>query len=551
MEKLIRLFFRITNRLFVFFMAFVGHIWRDKKRLNLNDTDQRRLLVIRHGGFGDLLFISAVLTGLKQRHPGLTIHLMTHPTYHAAFRSHTAIDQVLEHRWPSALAIFSYDYIAFLDGVVEGDSEAETTNIYDLLANKYFGIDLEPTEKKPRLSLELGRRQRLQTVVPYLQNQEILHVGLQLKANSPVRTPDFDVWLRITKTIAKANENLAIYIIAEPEQRQTAESLASEIRNNCNFFSVIQTSDYTPDITGLIALVSLMDAIIAPDSSVTHIAAAFDIPTLGIYGPFPSDLRTRHYRNTVSIDAKSQCAPCFTHGHWPCRKAKASGRINSPCFDELTTAQISESVEKLLTLIRSPGARRVSHAQYRCTMVAAKSETSKFRARILSEVEAIAGRPLETMNGIEIGCGGDAIVPEAIGIDLDFPYTRCGLSPIQFKGNGATLPWFKDYSLDYVYSSHLFEDFDQPENKDVLQEWMRVLKPQGLLILLLPDQQRYLRACARKGELPNEHHRIAMFGPEYLESLVNMDKRYTLIRIVHFWERDPEEYNFLAIIRKN
>jgi predicted SAM-dependent methyltransferase len=181
-----------------------------------------------------------------------------------------------------------------------------------------------------------------------------------------------------------------------------------------------------------------------------------------------------------------------------------------------------------------------------------RSETSKYRGEILDIFRKTAGVPLETLNGIDLGCGGDAIVAESIAIDYDYPYAKCGYSPLQLKGDCKFLNWFADNSLDYLYSSHLFEDFEQTENEKVLLEWIRVLKPLGYMLLLLPDQQRYKEYCSKNKELPNEHHKISEFGPNYLAGLVAKMPSLEIVYIYKFWEQygRKEDYNFFFLMRK-
>ena len=90
MNKAVQFFFRITNRFFVLFITLLGNLWCHRKALDPARTEGRRLLVIRHGGFGDLMFLTPALRSLRHQHPGLTIDLMTHPRYQAAFHHHPA-----------------------------------------------------------------------------------------------------------------------------------------------------------------------------------------------------------------------------------------------------------------------------------------------------------------------------------------------------------------------------------------------------------------------------------------------------------------------------
>lgn len=52
---------------------------------------------------------------------------------------------------------------------------------------------------------------------------------------------------------------------------------------------------------------------------------------------------------------------------------------------------------------------------------------------------------------------------------------------------------FSDNTVDLIYSSHTFEYFDRDECYDILKEWRRVLKPNGILRLAVPD----FEACAK------------------------------------------------------
>ena len=64
-----------------------------------------------------------------------------------------------------------------------------------------------------------------------------------------------------------------------------------------------------------------------------------------------------------------------------------------------------------------------------------QSETSKFRYLFLDYCKG---------NGIDIGFGGDPILPTAITIDLPIPYAETGESSQNLRGDGRNLYWFND-----------------------------------------------------------------------------------------------------------
>lgn len=69
---------------------------------------------------------------------------------------------------------------------------------------------------------------------------------------------------------------------------------------------------------------------------------------------------------------------------------------------------------------------------------------------------------------LDIGCG-DRKLKGAIGIDIR------KTKDVDIIADAHYLP-FKDEVFDHVYSSHLIEHFSHREVKDVVKEWVRVLK---------------------------------------------------------------------------
>ncbi|HUL52738.1 MAG TPA: class I SAM-dependent methyltransferase, partial [Opitutaceae bacterium] len=134
------------------------------------------------------------------------------------------------------------------------------------------------------------------------------------------------------------------------------------------------------------------------------------------------------------------------------------------------------------------------------------SETSKCRARLA---------PYCTGCGVDVGCGGDPILPQALRVDLPQPYARYSDLPVQLGGDASQLRWFADGQLDFVFSSHVLEDF--ADTRTVLREWLRVLRPGGRLVLYCPDEQVYRAHCAATGQPYNQHHVHADFSLAFVK----------------------------------
>lgn len=131
------------------------------------------------------------------------------------------------------------------------------------------------------------------------------------------------------------------------------------------------------------------------------------------------------------------------------------------------------------------------------------SETSKWRHLTTPYCQ---GGP-----GLDLGSGGDPVVPWAISVDLPpdaaaaYDTTHFGGS-IHIAASAWGLPWFTDQTLAWVYSSHLLEDAPFTEWPRILFEWCRVVRPGGHLVLLVPDRERF-RAVVAAGQPDNPNHR--------------------------------------------
>lgn len=164
------------------------------------------------------------------------------------------------------------------------------------------------------------------------------------------------------------------------------------------------------------------------------------------------------------------------------------------------------------------------------------SETSKCREKLAMWCQG---------NGLDLGYGGDPILKSSVTVDLPVPYSV--YEPRHHRnlsGDAQDLYWFKDEVLDYVYSSHLLEDFDDTEA--VLREWLRVLKLGGHLVLYLPDEKRYRLYCESKGKRRNRMHKHEDFSIKYvLEKLISIGGVK-----VQVMEEERDGYSFSLVAEK-
>jgi ADP-heptose:LPS heptosyltransferase len=116
----------------------------------------------------------------------------------------------------------------------------------------------------------------------------------------------------------------------------------------------VNASRDLPSLAQAVALIGELDLVIGPDSSMLHVAAAHRVPLIGLYGPFPSDLRLRYYKNAIGIDSVTLCEfargkykSCFEHGDGICALAAKTGETYSPCMMLFLPKHIYQAMRRL------------------------------------------------------------------------------------------------------------------------------------------------------------------------------------------------------------
>lgn len=88
---------------------------------------------------------------------------------------------------------------------------------------------------------------------------------------------------------------------------------------------------------------------------------------------------------------------------------------------------------------------------------------------------------------------------------------------VDYVANAQDLSQFENNSVDVIYASHVLEHFYYNLNNeliDTLKEWHRVLKPEGKLLISVPDLKTLCWIYLNPNLLPIERHQLMriMFG---------------------------------------
>ena len=101
---------------------------------------------------------------------------------------------------------------------------------------------------------------------------------------------------------------------------------------------------------------------------------------------------------------------------------------------------------------------------------------------------------MSTERYLHIGCGS-VILPEPFE-NLD---TR-QLEGVDHISEAYPMP-FEDDTFDLVYSSHVLEHFKKAETQSIVSEWVRILKPGGIIRLSVPSLESLIKIYKITGDM--------------------------------------------------
>jgi len=280
------------------------------RRYRGEDLTNKKLLVSRTGGIGDIMFSQPVIKYLKNKYQGLKIAYCCAPRFQSLFKSWPKglVDEVLTMPYSKTI-LDQTDYHLTFEGVIERCRESETVNAYDLYTRMaYLDVDHSKEENRPIL---IPNQEIVEKIKDKLPENFII---AQIRASSPIRMMSAEKWIDVIKSFN--DKGVSVVFIDQPERSNMYEQIIDFGKLDRSL--TLNLTKVSEDIHHAIAMMSLSKGIIGVDSSHLHLGNALGKKVFGIYGPFKADLRLKYYRDASWIETtECECnkQPCFFHGH--------------------------------------------------------------------------------------------------------------------------------------------------------------------------------------------------------------------------------------------
>ncbi len=133
----------------------------------------------------------------------------------------------------------------------------------------------------------------------------------------------------------------------------TAEGMQREIDEARS--SVRNLSSFIRDYHDTTAALSLIDALISVDTGVVHAAGALGVPTVALFGPFPSETHVADYASVIALRAPyrgRRCGgPCL-ETHRGCAEVDYARDTVSPCLQAVEAGEVVGALEEIVDRCR-------------------------------------------------------------------------------------------------------------------------------------------------------------------------------------------------------
>lgn len=264
-------------------------------------AEHSTVLIIRSGGMGDVLFCMPALAALRKRFPTLRLTFACLPAYHAML-THPDLEgvEVIAHPVASA-QVETFHYVVPLEEKIESDHESDAVSIFA----RAMGVSLSREEWQPRLRVPSAAILAAQAEFPKRGGQ--LFFGIQLRASHQCRTWPVQFIMGAAQALLQRHEYATVFMFGLKQDWEGFE--------NVQHSRVVWLPEQDLTLTETLAVMTLMDGFIAPDSGLLHCAGALGLPAVGLFGPYQWQTRTPYFPTVHGLNGTAPCAPC----HHPAR----------------------------------------------------------------------------------------------------------------------------------------------------------------------------------------------------------------------------------------
>ena len=327
-----------------FIKAYLLRLFTKKNQSTFRVTDSKKVLILKYDRIGDMIVTTPIFRELKKSYPDISISVLASNLNKDVIKYNPYVEKIYTNyknnllfdfgkllilRWkrfdvcielehsviPHAifrLKIINPKRIISIHKDGRYGVKGNELEIYDFLTKKetgkHFGeiwlntlsfFDIKYSSNKYDIFLSSIERNRAKTFSKSIKTK--IKIGINLEGSfkeKQIRPDDLE---KICVSIKQTFQDITIVIVSHPNRREKTKMMIS----NMNLEGVIVSYD-TKNILDVAALINELDFIISPDTSIVHIASAFNKPIVSIHENNELSYTLWHPTSSVSKTIFSQ-----------------------------------------------------------------------------------------------------------------------------------------------------------------------------------------------------------------------------------------------------
>ena len=319
----------------------------------INHYKKRRVLFYRNRGHGDQLILSGVTRFFREVLQA-DVRVLSERVHESLWQANPFILGVplscplgLDAVWRAKGRPF-FDRSFFIESLTEWDTDGEQPNAYDRLY-AFCGIDPDRVSAKFKRPVFALTADDIEQRTQWLKRLAIdRYFIVQLRAANKGRSLPLKTSALVLQAVNDVAHKKAFKVLLTDDK-----ALEPELCEAISQMSeVINVARAIPSIRLFGALIAGASAVVGPDSSALHFAAASETPALGIWGPFSPESRAKYYPRQTHIWHKELCpsAPCFNFlPELPSAKCPQGAKQQAcECFAGVTYDEVFSAIIEVL-----------------------------------------------------------------------------------------------------------------------------------------------------------------------------------------------------------
>lgn len=326
----------------------------------------KRVLILRCGALGDLVYASAVIDALKAQYGDIIIDFITTPGTGKLFEDDPRVHQIfpLKHKklpiWlsPQKRAIIRYSQKHPYDLLISLEFGKQFKSLIQAIhATHKTGMGILEVHEIPNINRGEATKHYYSDVIdppillkakPILFGESLEELGLKVslpakyiviapsnshnqKKGLNYRAWPFEHWKALIQSLAS---NTAVVIVGARGEEAFFDQIKPYPENVIDLVGVLS-------IPELITVVQHSTALICTDSATGHIGAAVDTPTFILMGPNNPITDSPYKSDTNSVHPISAGLPCS-----PCYKTETMKQCKENiCMSQITTEKVLTSLK--------------------------------------------------------------------------------------------------------------------------------------------------------------------------------------------------------------